>query len=85
VVARLKLENARKIQLLRFNDEGTLLAVAVTDFHVLDGRSGKQVWHTDYQNGVIYFMEFHRDDSIVLMRSNQIFSRLDGKDGLIHY
>jgi hypothetical protein len=47
--------------------------------------SGKQLWDTDYQNGVIYFIEFLRDDSIVVMRSNQILSRLDGKDGLIRY
>lgn len=91
-IGRLKLENIREIHQMRFNKEGTLLAAAVIDsngnqgrIHVLDGRTGKQLWQTDYQKGVIYFIEFLRDDSLIIVRSNQGVSRLSGKDGAVRY
>jgi hypothetical protein len=91
-VIRIPLENVKEIQQLQFNQEGTLLAAGLTAMdggagriEVFDATNGKRLWQTENQKGVIYFLQFVRDGSLVFLRSNRKISRRNGKDGTSIY
>ncbi|MBW4575339.1 MAG: PQQ-like beta-propeller repeat protein [Aphanothece sp. CMT-3BRIN-NPC111] len=91
-IFRLKIQPAQEVDELRLNPAGDLLAVGIRlpngqegQVYMLDGRTGEILWKTAPAKGKIYYMDFLKDDSLVVMTSNRTVSRRNSRNGQIQW